>query len=713
MPAIKIQVGVGLAANPAAAFVPAVSAAKAATTKINAEFDNVGKKAQSVYRTNAREAERSAQQIARAHERALANVAKIRDRYFAQEQRQQEQLERKAVAQYRRYTELENQRAREATKAGQEMAANAGRYAMSGLRTAGRFAMEIARGAGVNLDIGSLVGKSVSMEKRAVDLANASIGTGVAGNEKRVSSQTLVGEARGIGQQMGFDPEAVLEGLQKYVAKTGDLASGRASLPGLAKLASATGSDLSDVVDAAGDVANALGDIPNKGKAVESVMRAIAGQGKVGAVEMKDLAVQMAKLGAAAGAFEGDKAKAVESMGILAQLARATGGAASASQATTSVARFVSTLQTPARLKEFLKPGTGIKKEDIYGPGGGLRDPFEIIKRTIAATGADPLKLHAMFASTVGNKPVDALAKVYRDAGGGQKGMAAIDAEVKRLGAAAMTDAAINEAHAERMKTSAAKIEQFNAKMVEVGGTIAEAALPALEQFAPRLISAGEGLSKFVGWATQNPGQAVGAIVAASVAGSIAKAAIGEAAGQALGKAISALPKNSFGFATAAITIAAASIAIQKYNEQTAAAKADVNQTFDATNALLKKFGEERKHGAVSKETVDALMQHGAEIQGLRKAGELYENPEEGTFGGIKHGLTKAVSTLTGDSEELAKREGTGAQAKQLDEGLRIQAQAISDLANAIKSGRIKVDVSVNENKGDPKVDKSNQTGPG
>jgi TP901 family phage tail tape measure protein len=565
---IKIRVGVGLDANPASVFAPIPVAAKKAADKVEAEGQRQAKaqekaaaqaaKAQEKAAATAtkanekaaaaavkaqekaaqaavkaaakiaaeanraalaqeRAAERGAKREAAAHERSIKHVAAMRDRYFREQQRQEEKAGRDA--------------ARAATReaAGRRGYSQMSSTAKSMLGAGARFAGSLARGAGVDLDMGSVLGRVVSMERKATDLANSALGTGVAGNEKRVNAGDLSKQARDIGATMGFDPERVLDGLQKFVGKTGDLKTGRDMLAGMAKLASATGSDLDDIVDAAGDVSNALGDVPNKGKVVESVMRAIAGQGKVGAVEMKDLATQMAKLGAAAGAFGGDKAAAIEKMGILAQLARATGGAASAGQATTAVGRFVTQLQTPARIKEFL--AAGMKKEDIYDAKGGLRDPFEIIKRAIKATGADPLKMHQLFASSVGAKPVDALTKVYRDAGGGKAGMSAIDAEVERLAKSAMTEASISEAHAERMKTSAAKVEQFNAKLTEIGAGAAEKLLPALEKLGPYALKVADAFVSLVGAFSSSPLEAG---LAAAAGGALALATGSGAAGAAL-----------------------------------------------------------------------------------------------------------------------------------------------------------------------------------
>jgi len=145
-------------------------------------------------------------------------------------------------------------------------------------------------------------------------------------------------QALQVGGETGTDANAALEGLSKFVGKTGDLKLGRELMKDLAVYAKATGTELDDMTDAAADVATALPEAADKNKQVLAVMRAIAGQGKLGAVEVKDLASQMAKLAANAGQFEGSAADNIITLGAMAQESRQRGGSASASQATQSVA---------------------------------------------------------------------------------------------------------------------------------------------------------------------------------------------------------------------------------------------------------------------------------------------------------------------------------------------------------------------------------------
>lgn len=720
MAAIKIRVGAGVDASVATAFNPIIAAARKARAAVESELGAAGKKVGSVYRTNAAEAakaadqaasaaEKAAKKEAQAHERALRHVAQIRERYFREEQRRQERASAAEQA--------------AAAKSAERVGYWSTRYMARGLATAGRFGMDIARGAGVNLDLGNVIGKAVSMERLAANLSNSAVGTGVAGNEKRVAVGDLLKQSRDVGIAMGFDPEKVLEGLAKFVAKTGDLKTGRDMLADLAKLSSATGSELDDMVDAAGDVSNALGEVPNKGKVVESVMRAIAGQGKVGAVEMKDLAVQMAKLGAAAGAFEGDPAKNVETMGILAQMSRARGGSASATQAATSVASMVNILKTPARVKAFKE--AGLSDSDLYNDKGLLRDPLEIMKKSFLAAGTDPTALKKMWANTGGARAVEGFATVFRQAGGGQKGIDAVNAEIDRLRKASMSAAAVEEANAARMETNAAKIEQFNAKLTEIGARVAGKVLPQLEKLGPHVLSAVDGLGRLVAWVAENPLKSAFALLGASIARagaetviragieSLIKKAAEGGVGGAAGKGLSA--------AGSALTIAAAAVTIEQVGELI------IDKVLDSSNSAEDKRRNADlaladahsiakgaiRTGTMSPEDKAAFDAQVAQLQ--QRIKNAQDAPGGGSYessGDVLKMYLKAAYNYVAGGQDLASIKASVADKQALPD-MQAQLVALQGM-QTILAGTVKVQVvgGIPGVGGAPAVDQGNRTGP-
>lgn len=631
-PAIRIRVGAAVDRNIGKAFQPIVDAARDARRQVEAEMDRLwaavgggGKRAskagQGPYRSVVREAERAANQVVAAERRkqrqieseerkatrrresAERHVARIKDRHFAAQQREGERADKLAARSAERSRKDNVGRLRGVAGGSVETLGKIGRGAVG-------VAGSIARGAGVQTDLGSYIGQSVELETRAGELSAAAYDE-QRDKGKRIDPRELVSIARNVGKEAAFDPARVLEGLQAFVGKTGDLATGQAALPGLAKLARATGTSLEDMVGSAGEAAKALGDVgpgkefetaADKGMALVNVLRLMAGQGKVGAVELKDLAKYGGRLAAASQAFGGDSAQNLGDMGALAQLAVARGGAASAAESATAVAGFANTLKTPARAKEF--EGHGVKIEDKER--GGFRSVRDILKDASSRAvdvagdkGSAAQEFKKMFANVKGAQAADpafqAYVKAFRQAmtvtkdktKADQAGKAAIDELFDKFGKA-ISETEESESFARSMNTGAAKVQLFNNKLSEIGGQIAERVLPQLQKLAPYVVSAAEAFAKFVSFAAENPGTAItGAIVA-----SIGKAAIGAGVSGAVSKLIEGAGAKmtggmSLALGSAMIAITTATLVAQALNEEKAKGAENVKKDIEEANKIV------------------------------------------------------------------------------------------------------------------------------
>lgn len=372
--------------------------------------------------------------------------------------------------------------------------------ARSAYRAASGIAGDLARGAGVQLDFGSLVRSGVDLETQAVDLANAGYMPGKGGaNGQRQSSAGLISQVRQVALSTGTSSGDAMGGLQAFVGKTGDLETGRAVLGDLAKLSKATGANLGDMVDAAGDVANALGNIPNKGVAVQSVMAAIAAQGKEGAVEIKDLATQMAKLGAASGQFSGGTAEVMSWMGALTQMTRAKGGAASATQAATSLGSFTASFSKGARRSAFDKAGVAL--EDSTGK---IRNPRDIIIDALRATGGKTEGMGKMFADAGARRVTRGFESIYKEAGGGEKGLDAVRKAFDDLANAVVHNKEVDDSFALSMATAGSKATVFNEKLGAVTDELKSNLLPMLHELSPLLLGA---VKSFSDWVAKKTGK--------------------------------------------------------------------------------------------------------------------------------------------------------------------------------------------------------------
>lgn len=458
-------------------------------------------------------AEKAARHEAASAERAARDKAKANERAMAQMARDSERAAKQSAA-------------FNATMAKGVSAAarGAGGLAKAGLGAAMGIAGDLARGAGVETSFGAMVSKNFELESKAQDLANAGFMAGDARNGMRVDRNDLVKQAFSVGKTTGMDANDAIEGLGQFVGKTGDLATGRDILEQMAKLSRATGTNLSDMTSAAGDVATALGDIPNKGQAINQIMSSFAAQGKLGAVEIKDLSAQMAKLASQAPQFEGNMTDNLAMLGALAQEARQRGGAASATQAATSVSSFVSMLKTPKRAEEFEK-ATGKK---VFNQQGMIRNPQELILEALRAKGMDPTGFKTIFANAQGGRAVEGFASIYRQAGGGQAGEAAVIAEFERLKKATIDMAEAEESFRLAMQPAKTQAEVFNQTMRETAMKVQQEVTPALIAMAPAAIAAAQGLAKAVEFFTgksavgaqiQSTGGNVANVIAASRAG--------------------------------------------------------------------------------------------------------------------------------------------------------------------------------------------------
>ena len=364
----------------------------------------------------------------------------------------------------------------------------------------GRIAMDAARGLGVNMDPASMVQSYVQRQSLAVDIANSGYQHGAAGAAgKRQDPDAIMREASKIAVSTGTDASAALEGLQKFVAVTGDLETGRAVMGATAKLAAATGTHLEDAVTAAGEMSAKLGDIPNKAETINALMRQIAGQGKLGAVEMRDFAKQLASVAAVAPKFGGNIGTNIGEMAIILQEARQMGGGKNAAQAATAVTAFASTFSKGARIKAFEKAGIDVFQRNSDGSRGALQSAESIILASLKKTGGDTVKMGALYGSVQARRATGGFETIYSRAGGGAKGLAAVSAEFERLRTATMSEEEVEKEFGAHMQTSAAKAAVFNAKMQETVDELSAKLLPSLEEFGPSLIESAGAAAQVLG----------------------------------------------------------------------------------------------------------------------------------------------------------------------------------------------------------------------
>lgn len=376
------------------------------------------------------------------------------------------------------------------------------RYGMAAASYLRRAAGTYVHSLGVETDAGAYMARNVGDETRAQQISNAGYMPGQGGaNSMLVDRERLLGQTRDVGIGTGTERGELLQGLQKFVGLTGDLALGRNMLKDMAVLARATGSDFTEMAAASAEVSNHLGDVPDKGAATLAIMRQITGEGKLGAIEVRDLARQMAKLASHANQFKGGTAENIATLGLVAQEAKLRGGATNAAQATTAVVRFTEELTKSSVQKHLGKAGIDVFTDKSNTQ---LKSFDDIVKSMLHWSRGDLKKLDQIMPSSIGKKALGGFAAIYNETSGtdAQK-IAAVTDEFQRLRDAQLTQDEVIRAFNASMTTSEAKAKVFNERMAALAEQVQGALLPAFERLAPKVVEATQALAEMF---TEKPG---------------------------------------------------------------------------------------------------------------------------------------------------------------------------------------------------------------
>ncbi|MDD5305199.1 MAG: hypothetical protein PHS14_19030, partial [Elusimicrobia bacterium] len=421
-----------------------------------------------------------------------------------------------------------------------------GRAAIGSVTSVGRAAVGTAMLGGTAL-IGSAIYTQGQEAFKAQQLANQA-GTPTKAGE-------ILKEAQGI---QGFSGGEALAGLEQWTNITGDLEAGRGILAELGQTALATGTSLDDLAAASANafipLKDAIPDAKARMEALRNTIRATAGMGAVGAVEIKDLASEMAGLAAQAGKFAGGPEAVMRQSVAMAQAARQRGGADSAAEAVTSVARFGSDVMT--KQKELRRMGVEVFTDKGHTK---LRSQKDIMVDVLEKTHGDLGKIGELFGER-SIRAVQGFSPLYNQAEAAKKGSgkAAVLAEFDRLEKSTLSDKDVNERAEALMKSPSM---QFKETMKDLNAQLGTEFIPivgemvkALKDATPQIVAIGKAAAGIAGWAVKNPYEGVGALIAAKVSAEVASAAIGASVSKAREQALG----GSAGLKLGAISIGAA-----------------------------------------------------------------------------------------------------------------------------------------------------------
>lgn len=503
---------------------------------------------------------------ARVQEQALREFKKTeaqKTTAVEQESRKRSDSEKRSVEEISRMRK--NQAERDAEFARRHMAQALGGAVASGfsrgvgtVASIGRSTVNMALGMGGGFDLANSVNQTIALRHTLAELANSGYIPGDPRNGVRIGAGALEKDVRNVSKTWGHDEATVAKGLHQFTKVSGDLATGRELLPQLAEFARATGSDIEDSMGASGAISAALArnGVKDNGTKTMQIMRSLAGQGKIGAVEISDLDTQIPKMIAAAMRFEGNlwdevgpdgkiKFGNISKMGAIAQEARGPGGAWSAASAATALSSMSTTFAKGPRLEKF--KALGIKTQ---GKNGATRDIQDIMldSMKVAFDGkhGDPQKiLWDLFNSAFSERAIGGFRQAYARGGKAEydkewnrylndrsvmtpeeQKAAADKAMEEDPGARTQkTIAKFNEAVAEKLIPKLMEMMDPISEMVPKLVDLAAKGIPAFTKLLETLVGVADSHKGLIDWAANNP---IAFIITSNITKSLMQAAIGE-----------------------------------------------------------------------------------------------------------------------------------------------------------------------------------------
>jgi uncharacterized protein CbrC (UPF0167 family) len=668
---------------------------------------------------------RHAERVARIRERSAQRVAKLEEAASRKSGREREQAEKRAAQVAERHrqrleritaqSQLRQQQRAEA--AARRLELEKDRHSKRRVEAEARAQLAAARHARIAAERQGLstrsataraaLGSVATLGRSAATFAavggTALVGNAVYTRSRDISaSQRLANQAgtperqaailEGATKVQGFSTAESLSALEKWTDVTGDLPAGEKILSELGATALATGTQLDELAAAAANafipIKDSVPDAVGQMQALKNIIRATAGMGAVGAVEIKDLASEMAGLAAQAPKFAGTTEEVMATAVAMAQAARQRGGAASAPEAVTSVERFGSDVMN--KQKELRKLGVEVFTDDSHTKMKGQKD---LMTEILDATQGDLGKLGDIF-NERSIRAVQGFAPLYNQAEKKEKGSgkAAVLAEFARLEKATLSDesqrarvaAVMNTPEMQFKETMKALNKDLGAEFIPIVIELGK----ALQDATPNIVAMGKAAAAVAAFFVENPFTGLSAIVGAAIVKELVAARIGNAINASLQKSAGSVGNLDMRLAGATIAISLATLAVESMsNARDDAVNKAAKEKIDAENTRNMARGELATTGRISKETRAKLMR----IQLQEEEAARATTPDSalgkaGTALGIATGsVLDKTGITTGLGSDLALQEQRAGTAGEYAAGARESARLLAqgDIAGA------------------------------
>ena len=115
------------------------------------------------------------------------------------------------------------------------------------------------------------------------------------------------------------------------------------------------------------------------------------------------------------------------------------------------------------------------------------------------------LNMNKMFMDTRARAGTKGFEQIFKEAGGGEAGIAKVAEEMRILEGATMSAAEVTRSFNKSMNTTEAKTQAFNNAMSGVAADMKDVLTPALVSLAPAVVGAAKGFADVVAWITGSP----------------------------------------------------------------------------------------------------------------------------------------------------------------------------------------------------------------
>lgn len=592
----------------------------------------------------------------------------------------------------------------------------------------------IASGASMVAGIGGIAlatnatHEGMVVERSAAGLANQMANKDETPEQIKKRTENIIKTVEGI---KGATSKDLITGTREFGGISGSYEVGLRAQQQLNEIALATDVDLASLSKVAGGTYQKIKTPEmSEDEALKQTLEAVrtfAGQGNVGAVEIKDLAQYGNRLTSGAVRFKGSRLENMKRMGSLAQVA-AGFGATDAAEATEAAVRFADDLSVHAdkvselkikgkRISAFTDPGVG------PGKNTQMRGIRELVGDVVEATGGSQTMLGEIFGMR-SKKMTDAFASKYVEAEAanaklapekrlakGKAGRAAIDAEFDKFDKAALSEADQAIRAQAALSTTTGQLDEA---MKHMNTSLAHELLPVMPQLIHSFAELAKPLSEIMNkaaavasWLAKNPFAGLSTLISAALLGELAQARVGAMIrGAMTGQGVpKGAPIGSMGVAGKLGTgLAAAGVALASYEATSGlldlGASTRVNDSARATQTLSSSWEEysAKRSGVLASAVPEE--EKGRQLQALTEHTsanvKLTQESQSGFMSAMPDWFRKVFDTSTAVEADKGAQEFQ----RRIAEDQLKAAQMLQKAADKIASGANSSSVGVAPNRG-------------